>query len=117
MQNRNEGIDVEQYLDICEMTGSEPKQEDMPVEFSDFHPEVQQAVMLYNLLPSRIAEFSGTYLGKDFGNLSFFFDMYDIERGWQDFYFKVILMLDNIQSEIIDKKRKAKEASRKSKTK
>ena len=113
MQSREDGVDVDQYLMICEQLGQEPKQEDMPVEFSDFHPEVQQAIMIYNLLPSRIAEFSGTYLGKDFGNLSFFFDMYEIERGWRQFYFQVVLMLDSIQSEIIDKKRKAKEASRK----
>lgn len=93
--------------------GVEPKDEDMPVDFNDFHPEVQQAILIYNLLPSRIAEFSGTYLGKDYGNLSFFFDMYDIEKSWQEFYFRIILQLDSIQSEILDKKRKAKEASRK----
>lgn len=96
--------------------GVEPKKEDMPVDFGDLPYEIQNAFELYNLLPSRIAEFSGVYLGKDYGNLSYLFNMYDItDKSWQMYYFRVMLIIDSTNIDINDKKRKAKEALSKNK--
>lgn len=92
--------------------GTDPVEEDMPIDYDDLPDEVQNALMLHSFLPSRIAEFSGTYLGKDYGNLSFLFNMHEVtEKSWQLFYFRVMLMTDTIQMKIIEKKREAKEAT------
>lgn len=114
LENREEGVDKEKYLDICDAMGVEPVMEDMPIDYEDLPIEVQDVMSLHSFLPSRIAEFSGTYLGKDYGNLSFLFNMHGIdEKSWQMFYFRVMMLIDSIQMSILDKKRKAKEASSK----
>lgn len=91
--------------------------EDMPPDYGDFPVEVQEAFNIYNLLPSRIAEFSGVYLGKNYGDLGFFFEMREVEKEWQYFLFQVILMIDSCQIEILERKRKEKEATSKQKGK
>lgn len=105
-------MDVEQYYNMCDMMGVEPNPDDLPPSLSELPLEVQLAYDIYQVLPVRIAEFSGVYLGKDYGLLGFFLDMYEVtDSSWRKFYFKIIRMLDSI---VIDRnqKEKAKEKTK-----
>jgi len=54
----------EAYFDMCEMLGSEPIEEEIPVEYEDFFTEVQQAFSIYNKLRDDWEGMSGNYMGK-----------------------------------------------------
>jgi len=42
----------EQYLEMCEMLGTEPVDAEIPVDFTDFPELVQQILNIYNVLIS-----------------------------------------------------------------
>ena len=77
--NSNSNIDVDKYLAICEQLGHEPDPARMPLELSDFPDEVQVAFFVFSLLPDRWEGMSGTYMGKDYANLQYIFDLYEID--------------------------------------
>jgi hypothetical protein len=54
------------YFEMCEMMGSEPKDEEIPIEFNDLPDVVQQALEIYGFLPDRWEGMSATFLGKDY---------------------------------------------------
>ena len=54
----------EAYFEMCEMLGSEPIEAEIPIEFSDFPTEVQEAFGLYQKLRDDWDGMSGSYMGK-----------------------------------------------------
>jgi hypothetical protein len=52
----------------------------MPLDPSDFPAEVQVAFFISGLLEDRWEGASGTYMGKDWSNLEYFFNLYEIEE-------------------------------------
>lgn len=105
-------MDVEQYYNMCEMMGVEPKDEDLPRTFAELPLEVQEAYNIFSVLPPRIAEFSGTYLGRDFGTLSFLLDIYRIEESWKPFYFKLLMLIDRVTTSLYQRDSKKKETKK-----
>ena len=101
----------EQYLEMCDQLGTDPKEEEIPTEYEDFPLEVQEAFGIYSMLPARIAEFSGTYLGKDLGQLGFYFMVYKIPEEHYLFWLRLISLIDNIEVKITSNKAKANKAS------
>ena len=59
----------EQYFEMCEMLGSEPLEEEIPVELYDLPLEVQEAYWVYTLLNDNWDSFGGNYLGKNLSGL------------------------------------------------
>lgn len=59
----------EQYFEMCEMLGSEPLEEEIPVELADLPLEVQEAYRVYVLLNDNWDSFGGNYLGKNMSGL------------------------------------------------
>lgn len=51
----------------------------MPLEISAFPAEVQVAFFMLSLLPDRWEGMSGTYMGKVWEGIDFYFDTYEIE--------------------------------------
>jgi hypothetical protein len=92
--------------------GVEPVPEDIPIDVTDLPYEAQLALSIYRELPMKIAEFSGTYLGKALENLGFFFDMYEIETDERKYYFRLISALNDIQIDEAAKEKQRKEASK-----
>lgn len=54
------------YFEMCEMLGSEPIDSEIPVDYTDFPTEVQQAFNIYGKLRDDWDGMSGTYMGKHF---------------------------------------------------
>ena len=51
----------------------------MPLELSDFPEEVQVAFFMYGLLPDHYEGISGTYMGKYWDGIEYFFKLYEVE--------------------------------------
>ena len=98
----------DQYFEMCELLGTEPIEEEIPLEFEDLVSEVQESIMLYNMFPDNWDSMSGTYLGKNFIGFKDIFEIMEIED--HKTYFQIISIIDRCRSKIInDRKPKAPE--------
>ena len=83
----------------------------MPLDPSDFPGEVQVAFFISGLLEDRWEGTSGTYMGKDWSNLEYFFKLYQIEEPKTILY--IMKMYEGVivtyRHEESERKRKAEE--------
>ena len=73
-------MDVDKYLLVCEQLGQEPDPTKMPLSPSDFPEEVQVAFFMFSLLPDYWEGMSGTYMGKHWNGIEYFFNLYDVDN-------------------------------------
>ena len=77
-QNSNVGMTKDSYFEMCEAIGSEPSEDEIPVEIDDLPLEVQTAIQVYNKLRDEWEGMSGTYMGKSYVGLKDVLDIYEI---------------------------------------
>jgi len=82
----------DRYLEMVEQLGKEPVPEEMPPGLEDFPDIVINALNTFNSLGDRIYPEIG-YTGKDYTNLPFFIEMYDIED--TEFFLEILSWLDS----------------------
>jgi hypothetical protein len=100
------------YFEMCEMMGSEPKDEEIPIEFNDLPDVVQQALEIYGFLPDRWEGMSATFLGKDYSIAFELFKTYEIDNYIeQRLFLRIMSVIDSIRSKIIQGKQYAKKSS------
>ena len=101
---------------LCEQLGEEPDPAKMPLEPSDFPEEVQVAFFMFSLLPDRWEGMSGTYMGKYWDGIEYFFKLYEIENTKEIFYFMKLYEreLVSYKADKAEKKRKAEQSKAKS---
>jgi hypothetical protein len=100
------------YFEMCEMMGSEPKDEEIPIEFNDLPDVVQQALEIYGFLPDRWEGMSATFLGKDYSIAFELFKTYEIDNYIeQRLFLRIMSVIDSIRSKIIQGKQNAKKSS------
>jgi hypothetical protein len=109
MQNASISMTKEQYFDMCEQLGTEPVEEEIPVEFDDFPLEVQTALSIYKILRDEWEFVGGNYLGKNINGIFEVFDAYDIEPCDKRFYLELIHMIDSVRIDEIRKQKKQQE--------
>lgn len=97
-------MDRDQYFEMCEMMGTEPIEEEIPVEFGDLHDEVQEAFLVYNMLQDNWDSMNGVYLGKNFSGIYDIFHIMDIED--TKTCFAILGILDAQRSSMINTKNK-----------
>lgn len=104
-------IDVDKYLRICEELGQEPDPAKMPLEPSVFPEEVQVAFFMFSLLPDHWEGMSGTYMGKYWDGIDYFFKVYGIEDHKTIIYLMKAYenALVSYRAEQADKRRKVEE--------
>ena len=73
-------MDIEQYLQMCEQMGWEPKDEEIPKDPNDLSYNVQGALVLFNALPDIWEGMSGTWMGKDYSGLMDIMNIYGIDN-------------------------------------
>lgn len=98
------GVTLETYLEICDFTGNEPKEEEIPVEFGDLLEETQQLFEIYELLDSNYS-FGGDFLGKSFNSLEFLFTVYNLDKEFYKIYILWLKTIDRKNIEIYMEKR------------
>ncbi len=83
----------------------------MPLDTSDFPSEVQTAFFMFSLLPDHYEGMSGTYMGKYWDGIDYFFKLYEVEEPRITLYF--MKLYENIivssRAEEAERKRKAEE--------
>jgi hypothetical protein len=83
----------------------------MPLDPSDFPVEVQVAFFLFGLLEDKWEGMSGSYLGKQWGNIEYLFSLYEVEEPRTMMY--IMKMYEGIvvqtRAEESERKRKADE--------
>ena len=73
-------MDIEQYLQMCEQMGWEPKDEEMPKDPGSLSYNVQGALLLFNALPDIWEGMSGSWMGKDYSGLIAIMDIYQLDN-------------------------------------
>ena len=83
----------------------------MPLETSDFPTEVQVAFFIFGLLEDRWEGMSGTYMGKFWYKVDFYFDLYEVEDPKTILYIMKLWenILMNHRADKAERKRKAEE--------
>lgn len=97
---------------MCEMMGTEPIEDEMPFDISDFPMEAQQAVQVFGLLKDIWDPFGGNYLGKDLGIIFQVFDLLEIDHSSRKLIFKIVQHLDSSRAAIIKRKQDSKKPSK-----
>lgn len=95
------GVTKETYFEICEQLGTEPLDEEIPVEYDDFPDEIQQALSIYFRLRDEWDGFSGTYMGKNFTGLSDILDIYQVDKSDRQNVLDWIFVIDKVRSKCI----------------
>jgi hypothetical protein len=83
----------------------------MPLELSEFPEEVQVAFFMFSLLSDNWEGMSGTYLGKNWYSIDYFFKLYQVEDTKTIFYLMKLYenSLVEYRAEQAEKRRKAEE--------
>lgn len=90
------------YFEICEQMGSEPIEEEIPVEMDDFPVEIQQVLNIYFKLRDEWDGMSGSYMGKSYAGLGDILDIHGIEKADKEYVLDWLTIIDRIRSKIID---------------
>lgn len=91
----------EQYFEMCETMGSEPKESEIPIEFSDLLLEVQEIFLMYNLLQDQWDYMGGNYIGKNLNYIDKIFQIYGVDTELQRFYLEFLLLIDSLRAKHI----------------
>tara|TARA_R110000782_G_scaffold62003_1_gene127605 strand:+ start:4193 stop:4543 length:351 start_codon:yes stop_codon:yes gene_type:complete len=96
---------------ICEQLGDEPDPQKMPVSPSVFPAEVQTAFFVLGFLEDNWDGSSGSYLGKNWNNLEYLFNLYEVEDPKNVLFFMKIYegCLVTYRADKSENKRKAEE--------
>lgn len=102
----------EQYFEMCEMMGSEPIEEEIPVEFNDLPIELQEALQIYNSLQDSWDYMGGNYIGKNMVGFKDILDIYEVLPEDRRSMYELILHIDKVRAKSIrDSKPKTPKAS------
>jgi hypothetical protein len=102
----------QRYYEMCEMMGTEPSSDEIPVEYDDFPLEVQQAFSVYSLLRDEWEGFGGNYLGKNLGGLHEIFNYYEIDIADRKIMVQLIRTIDNIRIQHISKRKQQEQPAK-----
>jgi hypothetical protein len=94
----------DQYFEMCAALGSEPIEEEIPVEISDFPTIIQEIFNIYYLLTDVWDGMSGTYQGKNTTIIFNLFELYKIDKEDQLVYLMYLHGIDNIRKRLINEK-------------
>lgn len=90
---------------MCEALGSEPDEDEIPVEFEDLLYESQQAILLYNyLIDVWVGGMQSFYVGKNLSNIEYIFDIHDIQKGSRLYILEFIILIDKENANTINGK-------------
>ena len=100
---------------LCEQLGQEPDPAKMPLELSDFPEEVQVAFFMFSLLPDHWEGMSGTYMGKYWDGIDYFFKLYEVDNPRVILYIMKLYESIIVQDRAEKAERKRKQSEQKSK--
>lgn len=112
MQNSSVAMSKEAYFEMCEALGTEPKPEDVPVEFDDFPLEVQQALIAYRMLRDEWDPMNGIYLGKSLIGIQEVLEATEIDQQDRKFITMLVRTIDGVRIQEINNKQKTEKPAK-----
>ena len=106
-------MNLEQYLQMCEQMGWEPKDEEIPKDPSDLSYNVQCALILYEALPDIWEGMSGTWMGKNYSGLIDIMNIFSIDNKKE--VFNLLKVAEGEASKYYAEKQKQQESLNKAK--
>ena len=98
------------YFEMCEQLGSEPVEEEIPVDFDDFPLELQQAFIVYRMLRDEWEGMNGLYLGKSLAGIHEIFFACEIEPEDYKYILILVRIIDQVRQEQVNSKTTKKPA-------
>lgn len=112
-QNSSLSMTKEAYFEMCEALGSEPVEEEIPVEMEDFPDEVQEVIMVYYKLKDEWDTMNGVYMGKSFAGLTDILDILEVPFEDRKLLLEWVGVIDAARSKAYQDQRAAREAQSK----
>ena len=106
-------MNLEQYLDMCEQMGWEPKEEDLPIEIESLSYNAQCALVLFNSLPDIVEGMSGTWMGKNYSGLIDIMNIFSMDNKKE--VFNLLKVAEGEASKYYAEKQKQQESLNKAK--
>lgn len=99
----------EAYFEMCEALGSEPLEEEIPVEYDDLLVDVQEALSMYHKLRDEWDGMNGVYIGKSYAGILDIFELQGVPVEDRKTLYDLIGIIDTHRSKAIaDAKPKTK---------
>ncbi len=89
------------YLDMCEALGSDPIEDEIPVDYEDFHYDVQEALSVYHKLRDEWDTMNGNYMGKSYAGLLDIFTILEVPLEDHKTLYNLIGIIDTHRSKAI----------------
>ncbi len=94
-------VTKEVYFQICEAMGSEPIEDQIPVEYSDLSLDVQAALSIYGKLKDEWDTMNGNYLGKSYAGIIDIFTLLEVPLEDRRIMFDLIGDIDRHRTKAI----------------
>lgn len=103
----------EAYFDMCEQLGSDPIEEEIPIDMEDFPELVQTCFLIYSKLSDIWDYFNGVYTGKDFNILFSLFNLYGVTTECEQVLcIEFLQTMDKVRVEEIAEKARSKKPAK-----
>lgn len=91
----------EHYFQMCSDLGSEPVEEEIPVDFEDLVVEAQQALQIYNNLQDSWDYMNGNYIGKILIGFKDILEIFEVPKEDHRVMYELIMHIDSIRAKSI----------------
>lgn len=85
---------------MCETLGTEPLEEEIPLEFEDLPLELQSVMIVYRKLQDKYDSFNGIYLCKDISSIAEVFKICDVPDEDKGFVLDIIRIIDSHRAQM-----------------
>lgn len=89
------------YFEMCEALGSEPLDDEIPVDFEDLYVDVQEAFGIYSKLKDDWDTMNGNYLGKNYAGILDIFTILEVPEEDRKTMFSLIGIIDVYRSKAL----------------
>jgi len=89
------------YFEMCEALGTEPVDDEIPVDYEDLNIDVQEALGIYQKLRDEWDSMNGIYLGKNYVGLVDILELLDVPVEDRRTQFELIGIIDRHRSKAI----------------
>jgi hypothetical protein len=112
-QNMSVSMTKEAYFEMCDALGTEPIEEEIPVEMQDFPDEVQEAISIYYKLRDDWDTMNGVYMGKSYVGLMDILDIMEVDSKDRKYLLDWISVMDAARSKMISAQQKHNKSTQK----
>jgi hypothetical protein len=91
----------ELYFEMCRDLGTEPVEEEIPIDYEDFCLDVQEALAIYQKLRDEWDTMNGNYMGKNYAGILDIFTILEVPVEDHKTLFNLVGIIDIHRSKAI----------------